>query len=66
MEMKYDREPDLSIMLSPRPSQSSVDYVISSIKELLLTKKWCPVISFRLKWNWPNYCRSAGAPSGRL
>lgn len=42
VEMKYDREPDLSIMLSPRPSQSSVDYVISSIKELLLTKKMVP------------------------
>lgn len=42
MDVKQDKEIDMSIMLSPKPTESSVDYVINSIKELLLTKKLVP------------------------
>lgn len=40
--MKNDNELDISGMLSPKPNESSVDYVINSIKELLLTKRIVP------------------------
>ncbi|WP_235814670.1 FadR/GntR family transcriptional regulator [Propionispora sp. 2/2-37] len=40
--MKNDNELAISGMLSPKPNESSVDYVINSIKELLLTKKIVP------------------------
>lgn len=40
--MKKNEEIALSAMLSPKSNESSVDYVISSIKELLLTEKLNP------------------------
>ena len=36
------REPDLSAFLASRPMASSVDFVVNSIKELLLSKKVLP------------------------
>ena len=36
------REPDLSVFLASRPTASSVDFVVDSIKELLLGKKVFP------------------------
>lgn len=36
------REPDFSAYLASRPTASSVDFVVDSIKELLLTKKVLP------------------------
>ncbi len=36
------REPDLSVFLASKPTASSVDFVVNSIKELLLGKKVIP------------------------
>ena len=36
------REPDLSVFLASKPTASSVDFVVNSIKELLLGKKILP------------------------
>ncbi|WP_207857562.1 FadR/GntR family transcriptional regulator [Lucifera butyrica] len=40
--MKQTDEFDFSRLLTPKPNESSVDYVINNIKELLLTKKLIP------------------------
>ncbi|MBP2640478.1 MAG: transcriptional regulator [Firmicutes bacterium] len=42
MIVKQTRELDLSALLTPKPNKSSADYVVTNIKELLLTKKILP------------------------
>lgn len=42
MNVKQNNEFDFSILLTPKPNESSVDYVINNLKELLLTKKIIP------------------------
>ncbi len=42
MTIKQNREPDLSTFLTPKTNKSSADYVVNTIKELLLTKKIMP------------------------
>jgi len=42
LRLKENKELDLSTLLTPKPNKSSADYVITNIKELLLTKKIMP------------------------
>ncbi len=42
MNMPSSREPDLSAFLASKPTASSVDFVVNSIKDLLLGKKVAP------------------------
>lgn len=42
MKSEQNKGPELSALLTSKPSASSVDYVVNSIKDLLLTKKVLP------------------------